>query len=155
MLAQSGVELDAGDSQPPGRFCLVPPRFPHDLFDRLALQNGQVGGRGRSRSRALRRLQREMLRGNQPALGENRGSFESVPQLAHVAGPTVREQRRLGIGRETGRRAGQRSSDIPQECVNHWQEIVSPIPQWWDADIEYLKPIIQVFPELSALDLLP
>src|SRR5882724_2493806 len=67
----------------------------------------------------------------------------------------VRKQRRFGIGGETGGRACEGSSEVSQECFSHWQQIIFPIAQWWNADLEYLEAVVQVFPELSALDLLP
>src|SRR2546421_4372682 len=103
VLSHTDVKLGARQSKTLGGFRLVPFRFPQNLRDCLLLDCAQI--RRRLFGRVAGALKREMRRVNKAAFAENRGAFERVAQLAHIAGPVISQQRLARIAREAGRRA--------------------------------------------------
>ena len=114
VLPQAHVQLRARQTEALGRLRLVPAALAHDLFDRLALDRVQVGGRRLGRP-ARRRTTTGAPRVISPPFAQNRGALERVAQLAHVARPVVPQQRLFRIARQARRADARTTSPISCE----------------------------------------
>src|SRR5207245_3328888 len=85
VLAQTAVELGPREPEALGGHDLVPARLEEHLLDHLPLEGAEIGGR-RRRGRA-RRVEREVLVGDEATFTQDGGPLEHVAQLAHVARP--------------------------------------------------------------------
>src|SRR5712675_1387609 len=93
-----------------------------------------------------------MLRGNKPALAQDRRPLERVAKLPDVAWPFVPEQRVLGVAGEPGRRAAKRLADVLKERVGEQQDVAFALTKRWNLDIEHLEAIVQILTEIAAFD---
>src|SRR5207245_3003770 len=113
----------------------------------------EIGGR-RRRGRA-RRVEREVLVGDEATFTQDGGPLEHVAQLAHVARPVVRDQRGLRLFGQAGGGTDERACEVLQEGVGEQGDVALPFAQRWDPDLEHVQPVIEVLAELSTLDRLP
>ena len=115
LLAESRVQLDAGDAQAPRRLGLVPPRLAQDLLDGAALHGVRVGCR--RRGGGLRRVQREVRCGRSSALAENRGPFSALRSSRTFPGQPWASNASLASGGQTGGwTCRDRSGDVPRNA---------------------------------------
>ena len=120
----------------------------HHLLDRFALD-----GLSRlwSRRREPFRL-RQMFRRDETALAGNRGTLERVVEIAAGPGPVVLQQGGVRVLGEGGRGTTKGLADLLQERVAQDQDVALPVPEWWNANVEDLHPVVQVLAEIAAFN---
>src|SRR5262249_46797933 len=127
VLAQPHVELFARQPEHLGGVGLVLSRLLERALDSRALQQPEIGRLDRGSREGMRGLLRrrlrlalrggegEVLAGDEPTFAEDRGPFEGVAKLAHVARPVIVEESRTGFARDARRRSPQRLGDLREK----------------------------------------
>src|SRR5678815_2922520 len=151
----------AGDAQQPRRCRLIATgglrRERHGLGDDVVEQLAarwnanfadRVGRRGPSRTP----LNHEILGAYERRIAaQNRRALDHVLQLAHVTGPAMDAQRRVGVRREFLTLlvlAVFLTQEVPCDDV----DVLDAVAKGWQEDREDVEPIIQVLTELAARD---
>src|SRR5262249_24193642 len=141
--SESTVQLHSRDPELPGGLHLVAAGFAHGLLDGLALEDAEVGvaqrwGIGPDG-------QREGLGVDEPSVAENRCPFEHVSQLADVAGPVVTVQCLYRVWCQIGRGAAK----FAEKACGERQNVVAPLAQRRNANVEDIQTVVEVGTEFS------
>src|ERR1035437_2260301 len=127
-----------------------------ELPQRAVLRRGVVDRPLRDFVRALLDgvMQRaaEIVGGDAPVVVEHDQALRGVPQLAHVAGPTVALQRDPGIGHHLRWPAPRRARELLDECVHEEREIAGASAQWREVQVDDVEPVEQILPEITLGD---
>src|SRR2546430_15627333 len=89
----------------------------------------------------------EMLARNEPAVTQENGALDRVPQLADVSGPRIGKQPLPRISRNSGRRAAHGLPKLFQERLGERKDILGAIAQRRDVDLEDVEPVVEVLAE--------
>jgi len=111
---EADVQLRSGQTQTAGGAGLVPVDFMKYASNRRPFDTSQVCRGG---GRLWRRIEREVLRGNQAALAQNRRALESVVQFTHISRPFVLQQRVASVNAQFEVRPTRRLADVLEEPV--------------------------------------
>src|SRR4051812_44152220 len=77
---------------------------------------------------------------------EHERALQQVVELAHVAGPRVREQQVGGVGRQRGD-ALRQARALLQQVRRERQDVVTTFAQRVEREGEYVEPVIKIFAE--------
>src|SRR5205085_4353378 len=77
---------------------------------------------------------------------------DRVLQLAHVARPRVREEERLGVGRETRRSAAMALALLRQKMRREECDVVAALAQRRQRDLHAANSIVEIFAKSSVVD---
>ena len=94
---------------------------------------------------------RQVLAADEAAVGQDHGALDGVAQLADVAGPRVGEQLIACLARDARRRAADGFADLGEKRVGQLQDVVEPLAQRRQRDLEDAEPVVEVLAELAAL----
>jgi hypothetical protein len=83
---------------------------------------------------------------------QNRGVLDDVPKLPNISGPTVRTKCRLSLGGQESWRTVVRMRTLSEETLSQEHQILWPLAQRRQPNVEYVDAIEQVFPELALRD---
>jgi len=94
----------------------------------------------------LSRPQRELSDFDHASIAHDHGPLEHVSQLADIAGPPVTAQCLHRLRRQFHGRPG----ELAKKARRERQNVVTPLPQRLDANVEDIQPVIQIRAEFSA-----
>src|ERR1035438_4536726 len=83
---------------------------------------------------------------------QNHGALNCVPQLADISRPVVRQQQAFGFGRKTVNLALEFAVVVLDEESGHRQNILGPLAQRRDDELDYVQPIVKILPESAFSD---
>src|SRR5262249_56979175 len=93
-----------------------------------------------------------MFRHNEPAISETRRTFQDVAQLANVSWPVILGQCLLGFARYAGRRTPDRLANLKQKCLAERKNIVEPLAERRQPQLENIQTKEQVFAKELLID---
>jgi hypothetical protein len=131
-------ERRAGDAEQLRRLCHPAIRLLQRAFDLPAL--GRISRFGERTKRTMlapffETKVREQVHGPEPALiRERHGALHPVAELAHVAGPRMRERRLLGWARQTTDRPVEGLGEVSDVPAQQRQDVVRARPQRRNGD---------------------
>src|SRR5262249_19116908 len=128
----------------------VPARIRHYAFDCLPFDGAKIIGVGWSRS--CDDIGGQVVNVDPTVFAQNRGVLDDVPKLPNISGPTVRTKCRLGLGGQDGWRTAVRMRTLSEETLRQEHQILWPLAQRRQPNVEYVDAIEQVFPELALRD---
>src|SRR5262249_1957122 len=106
----------------------------------------------RGGGRRWRRIEREVFRGDQAALAQNRRALEGVVQFTHVSRPFVLQQRVTSVEAQFEVRPTRRLADVVEKRVAERQDIAAPVAQGRQLDLEHLQPIVEILAKVAVQD---
>ncbi len=96
---------------------------------------------------ALAQGRRQVLGRHDVAFGQRHRPFHHVFQLAHVARPGVSQQQLLGRLLEAAQRLARPFGRPGQEVLGQRQDVLGPVAQRRQVDVDDVQPVEQVLPE--------
>ena len=141
-------------------------RLVRDIPERLALEQDAIEQRlSRRGCRSLRagglgrrgdglHLGWQVFAADHPARAAAREPLGDITQLAHVARPVVGLERRdrvVGRGRQ---RHAVLHRELPQEVFEQWRDVVTPLAQRRNRDVDHVQAVVEIFAKVSARDAL-
>src|SRR5438128_8858410 len=97
-----------------------------------------------------RLLEADILRLNQGLFGEHDRPLNHILQLAHIARPVIAAQFHPGRRRKISCWSGKLLRVLAQEVTGQQQNIVSPFPQWWQADRQNVQTVVEILPKSAG-----
>src|SRR5262245_39018482 len=111
-------------------------------LERGALGLARPGRRGREEG--------EVLGAEHVAGREHERALDGVLELAHVAGPVVRDEPDERLGGRDHAPPGQRLRIAPEEVIDERGDVVAPLPQRRNVDRHHAQAIEQILAEATA-----
>src|SRR5205807_6042009 len=102
---------------------------------------------------AHRQLRGQMLHVDDPAAAEDHGALERVAQLADVARPAVLAEDLHRLGRHAGELLPALAAEAIDEVLHEERNVVAPLLERRERDLEDVETEEEVFAEAARLDL--
>src|SRR6266566_2090583 len=88
------------------------------------------------------------------ALRQCDGSLQCVLELPHVAGPVIRHDDLFRFRRQRLDRLAALARDVAEKLLHEDGNVVTPVPQRREMDVDDVEPVIEISAESTAPDVL-
>ena len=85
--------------------------------------------------------------------GEDRRPLDGVRELADVPGPAVAEEEARRLGREAAHARAGPPGRVVEEGLREREDVLRPLAERRDRDLDDAQPVVEVAPEVARLDL--